>query len=125
MKNKELMRNGSGCLDLTAYQAITHIEAERKKMQRAKKKKPKKKKVVMGTSEIDKLKRDISNQLTDKMGILIIVAAMDVVGLNDEQVGEIIERTNRYSDYISQGKVSWDDMKKAIERGTGVSMKGW
>ncbi len=125
MKNKELMRNGSGCLDLTAYQAITHIEAERKKMQRVKKKKPKKKKVVMGTSEIDKLKRDISNQLTDKMGILIIVAAMDVVGLNDEQVGEIIERTNRYSDYISQGKVSWDDMKKAIERGTGVSMKGW
>lgn len=125
MKNKELMRNGSGCLDLTAYQAITHIEAERKKMQRAKKKKPKKKKVVMGTSEIDKLKRDISNQLTDRMGILIIVAAMDVVGLNDEQVGEIIERTNRYSDYISQGKVSWDDMKKAIERGTGVSMKGW
>lgn len=125
MKNKELMRNGSGCLDLTAYQAITHIEAERKKMQRAKKKKPKKKKVVMGTSEIDKLKRDISNQLTDKMGILIMVAAMDVVGLNDEQVGEIIERTNRYSDYISQGKVSWDDMKKAIERGTGVSMKGW
>lgn len=125
MKNKELMRNGSGCLDLTAYQAITHIEAERKKMQRAKKKKPKKKKVVMGTSEIDKLKRYISNQLTDKMGILIIVAAMDVVGLNDEQVGEIIERTNRYSDYISQGKVSWDDMKKAIERGTGVSMKGW
>ena len=125
MKNKELMRNGSGCLDLTAYQAITHIEAERKKMQRAKKKKPKKKKVVMGTSEIDKLKRDIGNQLTDKMGILIIVAAMDVVGLNDEQVGEIIERTNRYSDYISQGKVSWDDMKKAIERGTGVSMKGW
>lgn len=125
MKNKELMRNGSGCLDLTAYQAITHIEAERKKMQRAKKKKPKKKKVVMGTSEIDKLKRDINNQLTDKMGILIIVAAMDVVGLNDEQVGEIIERTNRYSDYISQGKVSWDDMKKAIERGTGVSMKGW
>lgn len=119
------MRNGSGCLDLTAYQAITHIEAERKKMQRAKKKKPKKKKVVMGTSEIDKLKRDISNQLTDKMGILIMVAAMDVVGLNDEQVGEIIERTNRYSDYISQGKVSWDDMKKAIERGTGVSMKGW
>lgn len=125
MNNKELMRNGSGCLDLTAYQAITHIETERKKMQRAKKKKPKKKKVVMGTSEIDKLKRDISNQLTDKMGILIIVAAMDVVGLNDEQVGEIIERTNRYSDYISQGKVSWDDMKKAIERGTGVSMKGW
>lgn len=125
MNNKELMRNGSGCLDLTAYQAITHIDAERKKMQRAKKKKPKKKKVVMGTSEIDKLKRDISNQLTDKMGILIIVAAMDVVGLNDEQVGEIIERTNRYSDYISQGKVSWDDMKKAIERGTGVSMKGW
>lgn len=125
MKNKELMRNGSGCLDLTAYQAITHIEAERKKMQRAKKKKPKKKKVVMGTSEIDKLKRDISNQLTDKMGILIMVAAMDVVGLNDKQVGEIIERTNRYSDYISQGKVSWDDMKKAIERGTGVSMKGW
>lgn len=125
MNNKELMRNGSGCLDLTAYQAITHIEAERKKMQRAKKKKPKKKKVVMGTSEIDKLKRDISNQLTDRMGILIIVAAMDVVGLNDEQVGEIIERTNRYSDYISQGKVSWDDMKKAIERGTGVSMKGW
>lgn len=125
MKNKELMRNGSGCLDLSAYQAITHIEAERKKMQRAKKKKPKKKKVVMGTSEIDKLKRDISNQLTDKMGILIMVAAMDVVGLNDEQVGEIIERTNRYSDYISQGKVSWDDMKKAIERGTGVSMKGW
>lgn len=125
MNNRELMRNGSGCLDLTAYQAINHIEAERKKMQRAKKKKPKKKKVVMGTSEIDKLKRDISNQLTDKMGILIIVAAMDVVGLNDEQVGEIIERTNRYSDYISQGKVSWDDMKKAIERGTGVSMKGW
>lgn len=26
MNNKELMRNGSGCLDLTAYQAITHIE---------------------------------------------------------------------------------------------------
>lgn len=26
MNNKELMRNGSGCLDLTAYKAITHIE---------------------------------------------------------------------------------------------------
>lgn len=125
MNNKELMRNGSGCLDLTAYQAINHIERERKKMQRVKKKKPKKQKILMGTSEIEKLKRDVSSQLTDKMGMLILAAVMDVVGLDDEQLCRVIKTTNQYAEYLSDGVVTWDDVRKAIEKGTGVSMKGW
>ncbi len=94
-------------------------------MQRVKKKKPKKQKILMGTSEIEQLKRDVSSQLTDKMGMLILAAVMDVVGLDEEQLCSIIKRTNLYAEYLSDGVVTWDDVRKAIEKGTGVSMKGW
>lgn len=94
-------------------------------MQRVKKKKPMKQKMALGKSEVEKMKREVSNQLLGRMGLLIIAAVMDEVGLDDEQLGGIIKRTNRYADHISNGVASWDDVRKAIERGTGVSMKGW
>lgn len=93
-------------------------------MQRVKKK-PKKKKVLMGTSEIDRMKREISSGLTDKLGMLILAATVDVVGLNEEQVCRIIELTNHYADYLSEGVVTWEDIRKSIEKNAGVSMKGW
>lgn len=94
-------------------------------MQRVKKKKPIKQKMVLGKSEVEKMKREVSNQLLGRMGLLIIAAVMDEVGLNDEQLGGIIERTNRYADHISSGVLTWADVRSAIEKGTGVSMKGW
>lgn len=93
-------------------------------MQRVKKK-PKKKKVLMGTSEIDRMKREISSGLTDRLGMLILAATVDVVGLNEEQVCQIIALTNHYADYLSEGVVTWEDVRKSIEKNAGVSMKGW
>ena len=93
-------------------------------MQRVKKK-SKKKKVVLGTGEIDKMKREISNSLTDKLGMLILAATVDVVGLSEEQLCKIIKLTNQYSDYLSNGVVTWEDIRKSIEKNAGVSMKGW
>lgn len=93
-------------------------------MQRVKKK-SKKKKILLGTGEIDKMKREISSGLTDKLGMLILAATVDTVGLNEEQLCKIIKLTNQYADYLSNGVVSWNDIRKSIENNTGVSMKGW
>lgn len=93
-------------------------------MQRVKRK-ARKAKVTMGTSEIDRLKRDVASQLTDKMGLLILAATMDIVGLNEDQLCAIIKKTNLYADFVGNGVVTWEDIRKAIEKKTGVTMKGW
>lgn len=94
------------------------------KMQRVKNK-SKKKKILMGTSEIDKLKRDVTHELLDRMGILILSAVVDEVGLTDEQVGNIVDSVNRYAGYIENGFCTWEDIRKDIEKNTGVSLKNW
>lgn len=88
-------------------------------------KKPKKKQITMTRTEVDKLKNRVSYEVTDRVTLLILAAVVDEVGINDTQICNIAKRTNRYSDYIKEHYVHMEDIRKTIEKGTGVKMKGW
>lgn len=92
-------------------------------MQRVKK--PKKKQITMTQAEIDKLKNKVSYEVTDRVTLLILAAVVDELGTDDEQICNIVKRTNRDAGYIKEHYVHMEDIRKTIEKGTGVKMKGW
>ena len=92
-------------------------------MQRVKK--PKKKQITMTQAEIDRLKNKVSYEVTNRVTLLILAAVVDELGTDDEQICNIVKRTNRYADYIKEHYVHMEDIRKTIEKGTGVKMKGW
>ena len=76
-------------------------------------KKPKKKQVTMTKKQVNTLKDEVRHDLHDE------------IGLSDEQLCSIIRKVNRYAGYIEEHKVRMFDIQNAIEKGTGVKMKGW
>jgi hypothetical protein len=88
-------------------------------------KKPKKKQVTMTKKQVNTLKDEVRHDLLDKLSILILLAVHDEIGLSDEQLCSIIRKVNRYAGYIEEHKVRMLDIQNAIEKGTGVKMKGW
>ena len=92
-------------------------------MKRAKK--PKKKPVTMTTTQVEKLKDEVRRDVLDKMCLLILAAVSDTVKVTDEELCEIMTRTNRYAGYIGKHAVQMKDIQNTIEKGTGVKLKGW
>ena len=88
-------------------------------------KKPKKKQVTMTKKQVNTLKDEVRHDLLDKLSFLILLAVHDEIGLSDEQLCSIIRKVNRYAGYIEEHKVRMLDIQNAIEKGTGVKMKGW
>ena len=61
----------------------------------------------------------------EKAMLLVLVAAVDELGLTENQLCEIATRASRYAGYIDDHLVQMEDVRKSIEKNTGVKLKGW
>lgn len=85
----------------------------------------KKKKITLGANELNKLKRDITKDATDRACLIVLAAMVDELHIDDDQLCKVVETTNRYARYIDQHVARIEDVRKTIEKGTGIKMKGW
>lgn len=91
-------------------------------MQRAK---IKKKKVQLTASELNKLRREITKNATDKACLILLAAVADELSIDDDQLCNIMSRTNRYASYVSNHIAKMEDIRKTIQNKTGITLKGW
>ena len=81
--------------------------------------------VTISRKELTEIKRRIAKETTEKAMLLVLVAAIDELGLTENQLCEIATRASRYAGYIDDHLVQMEDVRKSIEKNTGVKLKGW
>lgn len=94
-------------------------------MKRAKIKPKKRKKINVSVTELNKIKRDVTKTATDKACLILLAAVVDEMGLTDDQLCQIMERTDRYAKHVDNHLVKMEDIRKTIEKGTEIKMCGW
>lgn len=87
--------------------------------------KKQKKQIVITETELNKIKRDITKTATDKACLILLAAATDELGLTEEQFCKVMERTDRYAGYISNHIGKMEDIRKTIQKNTGIELRGW
>lgn len=81
--------------------------------------------VTMSKKDIQRLKKDIADETTEKAMLLILAAAVDTVGMTESQVVNTFMTAERYAGYIDDHLARLLDLQKTIEKGTGIKMRGW
>lgn len=67
-------------------------------------------------SERRKMVRQITNNAIGYMLPILYVSMKDELNLSVEEVRRVKVRIDRYSDYISQGLISFNDIKKDLKK---------
>ena len=94
-------------------------------MKRAKIKPKPQKKITLSMTELNKIKRDITKLATDKACLILLAAAVDEFSLTEEQICNVMERTNRYAGHVDNHVAKMEDIRKSIEKQTGIMLRGW
>lgn len=95
-------------------------------MKRANPKKANKsQKHYVSDKQLEKIKRQVSKEMTEKVALIILAAASDEVNLTDEQVCNIMVRVDRYASHVDNHLVKMRDIQNAIRKNTGLELKGW
>lgn len=81
--------------------------------------------ITVPRKELEQIKRDIARETTEKAMLLILAAAVDVIGMTDEQAIKTYKTADRYAGYIDDHLARLLDLQKTIEKGTGMKMRGW
>ena len=92
-------------------------------MRRAKPKKQKQ--VTLRASDLNRLKREVTKDATDKACLILLAAMVDELHVDDEQLCRVMECTNRYASFVEDHLVQMEDIRKAIQKGTGIELRGW
>ena len=88
-------------------------------------KKKKQKTWVLKNSDLARIKTEVTKDATEKAVLIVLAAAVDCLGLTDEQLCGLMETTDRYACYIDRHLVEMETVRKTIEKGTGIRLKGW
>ena len=64
--------------------------------------------------------RKKADRAFDTAILLFLLAAKDELGLGEVRLVRILERIDRYSDHIDQHLVGLNDVKKILEKSTGM-----
>lgn len=94
-------------------------------MKRAKPKNAASKKYYVSEKQLNRIKEKVTKDVTDKVCLLFLVAAVDEVNLDEEGVCKLMERISRYAKHLDDHLVKMEDMRKSIEKSTGIKLKGW
>ena len=81
--------------------------------------------ITLSQKQLRQMKKDLADEITEKAMLLVLAAAVDTVGMTEEQVIKTFTTADRYAGYIDQHLVRLLDLQKAIEKGTGIKMRGW
>ena len=94
-------------------------------MKRAKAKNSASKKYYLSEKQLEREKRKVTKDVTDKVCLLFLVAAVDELNLDEDGVCKLMERISRYAKHIDEHLVKMEDLRKSIEKSTGIQLKGW
>ena len=94
-------------------------------MSRPKAKKSKSKKYYVSDKQLDNIKRKVSKDVTDKVCLLYMLAVVDELHIDEDKVCSLMERISRYSQNYDEHLFRMEDVRKSIERSTGIILKGW
>lgn len=94
-------------------------------MKRVKTKPKKQKRITITPMQLNKIKRDITKVATDKACLILLAAATDELNLTEEQFCDVMVRTDRYAEYVDSHIAKMEDIRKTIEKSTGITLKGW
>ena len=94
-------------------------------MKKAKAKNTASKKYYVSEKQLERIKQKVTKDVTDKVCLLFMVAAIDEVNLDEETVCKLMKRVSQYSKYLDEHLVRMEDVRKSIENSTGIVLKGW
>lgn len=89
--------------------------------------KPKKKKphITITESKLNRIKYEVTKDATDRACLVLLAAAADELKLDEEQIMNVMIRTDRYANHIDDHVIRMEDIRKSLEKNTGLSLKGW
>lgn len=79
-------------------------------------KKPKQNKVTLSRTELHQM----CNEQVRKAFLLMATAAADELGLDDDQLTAIAERSARYAEYIDEHVIRLNEVSRILEKNTGI-----
>ena len=94
-------------------------------MKRAKAKNSASKKYYISEKQLERIKKKVSKEITDKACLLFLVAVIDEFDIDEDGVCKLMERISRYANNFEQHLFKMEDVRKSIEKSTGIVLKGW
>ncbi|MBR5583142.1 MAG: hypothetical protein IKW21_01290 [Lachnospiraceae bacterium] len=94
-------------------------------MKRAKAKNSASKKYYISEKQLERIKQKVSKEITDKVCLLFLVAVIDETHLDEDGVCKLMERISRYTNNFEEHLFKMEDVRKSIEKSTGIVLKGW
>lgn len=81
--------------------------------------------VTLSKKDLNRMKKELSAEITEKAMLLILAAAINVVGMTEDQVIKTYQTASRYAGYLDDHLAGLIDLQKTIEKGTGLKLRGW
>lgn len=94
-------------------------------MKRAKAKNSASKKYYMSEKQLERVKWKVTKEVTDKVCLLFMVAVIDEINLDEDGVCKLMQRISRYTKNYDEHLFKMEDVRKSIEKSTGIQLKGW
>lgn len=94
-------------------------------MKRAKAKNTASKKYYMSEKQLERVKWKVTKEVTDKVCLLFMVAVIDELNVDEEGVCKLMQRISRYTKNYDEHLFKMEDVRKSIEKSTGIKLTGW
>ena len=77
-------------------------------------------KIALSEKQIKRLKEQISMDESKRTLILSVAAMADELDLNDEQIGKVAKRMDRYAEHLEQHRLRINEVAEIIQKETGI-----
>ena len=94
-------------------------------MKRAKAKNTASKKYYISEKQLERVKQKVTKDVTDKVCLLFMVAVIDELNVDEDGVCKLMQRISRYTKNFDEHLFKMEDVRKSIEKSTGIQLKGW
>lgn len=74
----------------------------------------------LSDKQIERLKRDIANEATQKAFLLTIAAMDDTLNLNENKICEVAEDVERWAEQLNRHILKINEIAAVIEQKTGI-----
>lgn len=81
--------------------------------------------IKLTLAQVNRIKEQAVKEAVDKAFILLLLAAHDAHGLDDDQLCEIAKTADRYAGYVDDKLVRLREVQEILEKNTGIKYIGW
>jgi hypothetical protein len=78
------------------------------------------KQITLRAKDIERLKTQLSREITNKAMLITICAVRDELKLDDTKIFKCVERVDRYADHLGKHLVKINDFSKSLKDSTGI-----